>query len=101
MGLGYRIVEHDVQLGHLQVDLIAHDPGDDVYVFVEVKTRVRGTPDFPAANNLRWDQRKALLTAARRWLGARNLDVGYRLDLVCVEAEQVVQHVRQVGFSVD
>ncbi len=96
--LGYRVLGRNIRVGRGEIDLLAFDPGDRVLVFVEVKAR-RGH-DYDPAINLTPRKREAMTEAARLWVERQNLgEVGYRLDLICVEDGRVTQHLKDVAWS--
>ena len=96
---GYDVRAANVQLGHDEVDLIAHDPRDDVLVFAEVKTRSFAHPDYWPGMNMTWDKKRAMTRAARKWVARHNYKGGYRLDLLCVAEGIVIDHIQQIEFT--
>jgi putative endonuclease len=97
-GQGYQIRDRNVRIGEKdEIDLLVYDPVDDVLVFVEVKTRKKHQDDFPAEINAGWKKRFTLRRAMRRWVGDRDFDGGYRMDLICVEGGAVREHFMEIG----
>lgn len=97
---GYTVMLRNVRLGHEEIDIIAHDPRDDVLVFVEVKTRTQPSrPGFHPEWTAGRSKRMALRRAMRRWVADHDYHGGYRIDLVCVEAGQVTHHFIEIGIS--
>ncbi len=98
--LGYKIIDRNVKVGkHDEIDIIAFDRNDNVYVFAEVKTRSRSDVDFRPELNITFDKRTRMARAARRWMAERNEDIGYRLDVLCVVEGNVVDHFVEVAWS--
>ncbi len=96
--LGYRILERNVRLDRDEIDLLAYDPTDRVLAFIEVKARSRRGYDPAIALTPR--KRAAMSRAARTWMEREQLgEIGYRLDLVCVEAGRVTQHLKDLAWS--
>lgn len=94
---GYRIVRRNLRVGTKdEIDILAYDPKDDVYVFAEVKTRARLDPDYEPEMNATQEKREHMARAARRWMDAFATDVGYRLDLICVAEGRVVGHYEDI-----
>ncbi len=99
--IGYDILARNVRLGHDEIDIIARDPRDDVIVFAEVKTRARRSENYWPSMNMTWEKKRCMRRAARRWISQNNEQRGYRLDLVCVAEEKVVDHLINVGWHDD
>lgn len=79
---GWRVLEHNVRLGRLELDLVCED--GDTLVFVEVKSRGTGALGSPA-DGLTPQKCERLLRAARQYLSERELwHRSCRFDLVAV-----------------
>lgn len=79
---GYTLLAHNWRVGHLELDIVAEQWGE--IVFVEVKTR--SNEDFaPAAEAVTLYKKRNLIAAARAYL-ARNglLERPYRYDIITV-----------------
>jgi putative endonuclease len=96
---GYRIHNVNVRLGRDEIDIIAYDPEDKVIVFVEVKNRQKADKDFGPELNVDKRKKKAMQRAARLWIAEHDFEGGYRLDLVCVVAGQVVDHYKELSWE--
>lgn len=92
-GRGYRILERNARLGHLEIDIIAMDPNNEILVFVEVKTRRAADPDFPVSAAFTLTKHTRIRHAAHRWNAARNYTGGFRIDLICIAEMKVADHV--------
>jgi len=98
--LGYAIRERNARLGHDEVDIVAFDPGERAVVFVEVKTLGRRRePDQHPSASFSGIKKRRTLRAARKWVSEHEYGKGYRVDLICVIGQQVVEHLREVNFS--
>ena len=96
-GQGYTILGRNIHVGKKdEIDILAHDPKDKTLVFVEVKTRALSGEYAPEVN-ITFRKRTAMARAAQRWITQRNLDVPYRLDVVCVCEGRVVDHYEEIG----
>ena len=78
---GYTILARNKHLGHAEVDLIAQNEED--LVFVEVKTRSNidfGHPEEAV------DESKLthLIEAAERYLAEENLDLDWHIDVIAI-----------------
>lgn len=94
---GYRIVERDWKSGHRDIDIIAQD-GDEL-VFVEVKTRQ--TADFGNP----WeavDHRKIrnIKAAINHYINFRHLNMRVRFDIVSIVATDrnnpQIEHIEDI-----
>lgn len=81
--LGYKIVERNFRIRGGEVDIVAKDKGE--LVFVEVKTRFSHEYGLPTEAITYW-KLKALLKTAKFYLQKISWgDKPYRLDLVAVD----------------
>lgn len=94
----YAILGRNLRFKHSEVDILAHDPEDDVLVFVEVKSRSRYTEDFLPEKNAGRKKWAALRRAMRSYVAQNEYEGGYRMDLVSVVEGHVTDHVREVGW---
>ncbi len=97
-GLGYSIIGRNVRLNKDEIDIIAFDPVDRVYVFAEVKTRTRIDLDYRPELNITYKKRGFMRRAARRWMTQFSEETGYRMDIVCVMENKVVDHYIEVKW---
>ncbi|MDD4287078.1 MAG: YraN family protein [Candidatus Peribacteraceae bacterium] len=99
LSIGYDIRGRNVRVGHDEIDIIAHDPVDDVIVFAEVKTRSKLLKDFPPELGIDWRKKQRLIHAARAWVHRHHYDRGYRMDLVSVEEGKVSGHLKELDWD--
>lgn len=97
--LGYAVRRRNVRVGKDEIDILAHDPQDNVIVFAEVKTREEERRDFPPEMNLHWKKKICLKRAARHWVARHEYDGGYRMDLVCVADGRVTEHLKELDWE--
>ena len=95
---GYRIVSRNVEINDDEIDIIAHDPVDDVMAFVEVKTLADLRYEYPPSINAGPRKWQCLRRAMRRWVGARDYRGGFRMDLISVAGGRVIEHLKEVGM---
>lgn len=97
--IGYTIRHRNVRIGHDELDAIAHDPEDDVIVFVEVKTRTKKSEEgFSPEMTATATKRRKIQRAARRWVAYHQYDGGYRMDLICVQEGRVTNHFKEIAW---
>ncbi|MEM7332848.1 MAG: YraN family protein [Chloroflexota bacterium] len=82
---GYNIVERNWRCRLGEIDLIAKL--DQVYAFVEVKTR-RGSAMGSPEEGLTAVKSKKLLELASFYIAEHDLDVDWQIDLVAVELDE-------------
>lgn len=99
LSIGYDIRGRNLRMGRDEIDILAHDPQDDVLVFAEVKSRSRRREDFPPELGLDWRKKQCLMHAARAWVNRHRYDRGYRMDLVSVEDGRVTQHLKELEWE--
>ena len=98
--LGYTIIGRNIKVGrHDEIDIIAFDPVDRVYVFAEVKSRSRGDSNFRPEINVTHKKRINMIRAARSWMAKLNQDVGYRMDVVCIVDGALADHFIEVPWK--
>ena len=79
--LDYRLLDRNWRCGHLEIDLVAEDFGE--VVFVEVKTR-RDESFADAADAVTLEKKRRLLLAAHAYLAQKQLDQPFRFDIITV-----------------
>ncbi len=88
--MGWRILARNWRSGHLELDIVAEDHGE--LVFVEVKTRAKDgmTQPYEALSAVK---KERLLRAAKAWIAEHDAwEKPCRFDLVCVLAAK--EHYR-------
>lgn len=90
--IGYRIEGRNIRINKDEIDIVAFDPADGVYVFAEVKTRTSDNLDFHPNMNVTWKKRAYMRRAARRYMTQFEKEIGWRLDVICVMHGRVVDH---------
>ena len=93
--IGYTIISRNVRIQHDEIDIIAFDPEENHYVFVEVKARKELTPFHPAVN-LTWNKRLKIKRSAKRWITLLETEAAYRIDVIFVVDSKVVGHIRDL-----
>ncbi len=85
---GYRVLERNVRVGRGEIDIVARQGRE--LVFVEVKSRSRGNPDHPEesewgtpAQGVGIQKQRRLARLAEAYIAARlRREVRWRLDIV-------------------
>lgn len=90
----YRLLHRNWRIGHLEIDIVAEDYGE--IVFVEVKTR--SDADAAAEAALLTPEKRAFLArAAEAYLTYFRLDAPYRFDVIALTAGETafeIEHIR-------
>ncbi len=94
--IGYRIIGRNIRINKDEIDIVAFDPGDNVYVFAEVKTRSAFSDDFHPNINVTWKKHNFMRRAARRYMTQFEDEIGYRLDVICIMHGKVVDHFIEI-----
>ncbi len=89
---GYEIVERNWRCRQGEIDLVARQGGD--WVFVEVRTR-RGQECGTAAESVTPAKQRRLLQLAALFMQERDLqDVSWRIDVVAIELDRAGRPAR-------
>ena len=89
---GYEIVERNWRCRQGEIDLVAREAGD--WVFVEVRTR-RGRQCGTPEESITPAKQRRLLRLGRAFLQERDLeDVSWRIDIVAVEVDRAGRPAR-------
>jgi archaeal holliday junction resolvase (hjc) len=90
---GYRIVERDWKCGKRDIDIVAIE--NDVYVFVEVKTR--RNERFANADEAVTPQKiRSVSIAANAYVKSHNLNRELRFDIITIVGTPDKYEIRQV-----
>ena len=94
---GFILLGRNVRAGRLEIDIVAKDK--DEIVFVEVRTRSRGWM-MSASESVGPKKTANLIRAASKWTEERNYFGFWRIDLVAVTLEEgkepAVEHIRNI-----
>ncbi len=95
---GYRIIERNWRFHHKEVDIIAADKSD--IVFIEVKTRRNlqyGNPE----DSVDHKKQEFLIEAAEEYINLNNIDDNIRFDIISVVLKQgrpSVNHIKNAFY---
>lgn len=96
-GLGYRIIDRNVRVGHCEIDLIARD-GEEL-VFAEVRAR-RDNPVAAPEDTVGPVKLERLVRAASLWTQRMNYEGFWRIDLIAVTSfdggEMKLEHIKSI-----
>lgn len=81
----YHLLHRNWRCGHLEIDIVADDYGE--IVFVEVKTRAN-EDRYQATDAVDLKKMENLLQAAKAYMAAFHLDQPYRFDIITVVGEE-------------
>lgn len=85
MQRGYRILDRNWRLGHLELDIVC--TRENMLVIVEVKTRTSSEVSPEEVLNLQ--KRRHLRSAADAYIKAKGLKMEVRFDLMLITGEQL------------
>lgn len=77
---GYKVIEHNWRMGHLEVDLIAENSKE--IVFVEVKARTSTFGDRMPEENVDEIKRRRIISAANAYIKYRKIEKQPRFDII-------------------
>lgn len=100
--IGYKIIARNVSCRFGEIDIIACD-GDEM-VFVEVRTRSRGWM-MPPECTVGPEKLKKLKRAARIWTENRNYTGFWRIDLIAVTLDEdklsSIEHIKEITEGIE
>ena len=79
---GFKVIERNWRMGHLEVDLIAEN-GKEI-VFAEVKARTTIYGDKMPEEYVDEDKKRRMIAAANAYVRYRKIDKGIRFDIIGV-----------------
>ena len=77
---GFKVVEHNWRLGHLEIDLIAESKKE--IVFAEVKARTTLFGDIRPEEYVDEDKKRRMITAGNAYIKMRKSDKALRFDII-------------------
>ena len=87
----YRILEHNWRMGHLEVDLIAENRKE--IVFVEVKARTSTFGDMLPEEYVDEDKKHRMVAAANAYIKYHRIEKNPRFDIIGVVIEPETKEV--------
>lgn len=101
--ISHRVLARNVRIGRCELDVIAYDERERMLVFVEVKTRRKYCAAYPIHTAVNRRKRQALRRAVDEWITLNEYSGPARIDIVCVGAGSITEHIRDIGsdFLVD
>jgi len=97
--LGYKLYRRNTRISHDEIDIVAYDPKDRVVVFAEVKTRKTSHSEYTPLLNMTGKKMRNTIRSARAWVAAHKYGGAYRIDLICVANKKIVDHIKEINFS--
>lgn len=95
--IGWRILERNYRAKHCEIDIIAYD-GNEI-VFIEVRTRSKGWM-MQGADSVGPQKLSKLIYAARVWIANKRFDGFWRIDLISITLENnkidKIEHLRDI-----
>lgn len=80
---GYTVRETNWRLGHLEIDIVAHEPGTDCLHVIEVKTRA-DDEDFDPMESITPAKIRHLVNAANGYINHYELRMSVQFDVMII-----------------
>ena len=96
---GFRVIEHNWRMGHLEVDLIAESRKE--IVFVEVKARTSTFGDKLPEEYVDSDKKRRMIAAANAYIKHYNVDKRPRFDIIGILVDADTKEVTYRGHMED
>jgi putative endonuclease len=96
---GYKILEKNWRTHHREVDIIAQDNNE--IVFIEVKTRT-GIYSGNSVEAVNIQKQRLLIDAAEEYIISNNIDLEARFDIISVIIngyKQNINHIKEAFYS--
>lgn len=98
-GKGMKILGRNLHIGHSDIDILCRE--GDVYVFVEVRTKLKMDRGMPE-ETLTYGKLKRMNRTAMYYMARTGIDAPARLDAVCIVFDPTgnvrhLKHYRAVG----
>lgn len=77
---GYKVIEHNWRLGHLEIDLIAENKNE--IVFVEVKARTTTYGDISPEEYVDENKKRRMITSGNAYMRHRHSSKSLRFDII-------------------
>ena len=92
---GFKVVEHNWRMGHLEVDLIAESKRE--IVFVEVKARTTTFGDLLPEQYVDENKKKRIIAAANAYIQYRRLEKTPRFDVIGILVNAATNEITYRG----
>ena len=84
IGRGYTVRETNWRMGHLEIDIVAHEPSANLLHIVEVKTRTGDVTHYDPMESITPKKIRNLVAAANGYIGAYCLKMGIQYDVMII-----------------
>lgn len=88
---GFKVIEHNWRMGHLEVDLIAENKKE--IVFAEVKARTTMYGDIRPEEFVDENKKRRMIAAGNAYVKQRKTDKSLRFDIIGVVVDPQTQEV--------
>jgi len=82
IGKGYTVRETNWRMGHLEIDIVAHEPAANRLHIVEVKTRSRADAHFDPMQSINQKKIRNLVSAANGYIRFYRLPMTVQFDVM-------------------
>ena len=96
IGKGYTVRETNWRMGHLEIDIVAHEPAANLLHIVEVKTRSGDVAHYDPMESITPKKIRNLVAAANGYIGAHELPMGIQYDVMIITGNApdfVIQYI--------
>jgi len=96
---GYKILETNWRTDHKEVDIIAQDNNEIVFIEVKTRTNIYSGSPVDAVNV---QKQKLLIDAAEDYIILNNIDLEARFDIISVIIDgnkQSINHIKEAFYS--
>ena len=84
IGKGYIVQETNWRMGHLEIDIVAQEPGAGVLHIVEVKTRATDDPHYDPMQSITPKKIRNLVAAANGYIQQHRLPMSVQYDVMII-----------------
>ena len=92
---GFKVVEHNWRMGHLEIDLIAESKKE--IVFAEVKARTTTFGDKTPEEYVDEDKKRRMIAAGNAYVKLKKLQKALRFDVIGILVDPVTQEITYRG----
>jgi putative endonuclease len=96
IGRGYTVRETNWRLGHLEIDIVAHEPAANLLHIVEVKTRSGDTDHYDPMESITPKKIRNLVAAANGYIEFHRLAMSVQYDVMIITGNMQDFHIQYI-----